>query len=121
MSGWLREFVEDRRARARDDLASALVHATTDDGAPALSTSETVTMIGTILSAGSSTTDGLINSTDVQPRTAGQRRQPSSGDPAGLRWRASRQSLVMAMRPRGRQPDWVGRRAVWRPDPASAS
>ena len=60
MSAWLREFVEDRRARPRDDLASALVHATTDDGAPALSTSETVTMIGTILSAGSSTTAHFI-------------------------------------------------------------
>ncbi|URM93827.1 hypothetical protein LUW76_05545 [Actinomadura madurae] len=56
MSTWLREFVEERRENPRDDLASALVHATTDEGFPVLSTPETVTMIGTILSAGSSTT-----------------------------------------------------------------
>lgn len=60
MSRWLRGFVEERRLHPREDLASALVHATTDDGQPALSTAETVTMIGTILSAGSSTTAHFI-------------------------------------------------------------
>ncbi|MFI5613391.1 cytochrome P450 [Amycolatopsis sp. NPDC051903] len=60
MSSWLREFVEERRARPRDDLASALVHATSDNGHPALSTAETVTMIGTVLSAGSTTTAHFI-------------------------------------------------------------
>lgn len=60
MSNWLREFVEERRREPRDDLASALVHATTDDGHRVLSTAETVTMIGTILSAGSSTTAHFI-------------------------------------------------------------
>lgn len=60
MSDWLRDFVEQRRESPRDDLASALVHATTDEGFPVLSTPETVTMIGTILSAGSSTTAHFI-------------------------------------------------------------
>ncbi|WP_024934888.1 cytochrome P450 [Actinomadura welshii] len=60
MSTWLREFVEERRENPRDDLASALVHATTDEGFPVLSTPETVTMIGTILSAGSSTTSHFL-------------------------------------------------------------
>jgi cytochrome P450 len=60
MSAWLREFVERRRSEPSDDLTSALVHATSDDGGPALSTSETVAMIGTILSAGSSTTAHFI-------------------------------------------------------------
>ncbi len=59
-SGWLREFVESRRLQPRDDLASALVHAMSDDGTPVLSTSEVVNLIGTILSAGSSTTVNFI-------------------------------------------------------------
>lgn len=57
---WLREFVEERRAHPQDDLASGLVHAQTDDGDPALSTGEVVTMIGTFLSAGTSTTAHFI-------------------------------------------------------------
>ena len=61
MSAWLREFVEERRTRPRDDLASALVHARSDDAdEPALSTSEVIMMIATILSAGSSTTAHFI-------------------------------------------------------------
>jgi cytochrome P450 len=60
MSTWLRDFVEERRSNPQDDLTSALVQATTDDGEPALSTAETVAMIGTILSAGSSTTAHFI-------------------------------------------------------------
>jgi cytochrome P450 len=59
-SRWLREFVESRRLKPRDDLASALVHALSDDGTPVLSTSEVVNLIGTILSAGSSTTVNFI-------------------------------------------------------------
>jgi cytochrome P450 len=59
-SGWLREFVELRRVQPSDDLASALVHAVSDDGSPVLSTSEVVNLIGTILSAGSSTTVNFI-------------------------------------------------------------
>lgn len=59
-SGWLRDFVESRRKAPRDDLASALIAATSDDGSPALSTSEIVNLIGTILSAGSSTTVNFI-------------------------------------------------------------
>jgi cytochrome P450 len=59
-SGWLRDFVESRRKAPQDDLASALIAATSDDGSPALSTSEVVNLIGTILSAGSSTTVNFI-------------------------------------------------------------
>jgi cytochrome P450 len=55
-NGWLQAFVEERRSRPRDDLASALVHARGDNGEPALTTAEVVAMIGTILSAGTSTT-----------------------------------------------------------------
>jgi cytochrome P450 len=58
--GWLRDFVESRRKAPQDDLASALITATTDDGSPALSTSEIVNLVGTILSAGSSTTVNFI-------------------------------------------------------------
>lgn len=60
MSDWLREFVEQRRSTPQDDLTSTLVHATTDDGQPSLTTSEVITMIGTVLSAGSSTTAHFI-------------------------------------------------------------
>ena len=59
-NNWLYEFVEERRADPKDDLTSGLVHAETDDGQPALSTGEVVTMIGTFLSAGTSTTAHFI-------------------------------------------------------------
>lgn len=59
-SAWLREFVESRRADPTDDLTTALVYAVSDDGAPVLTTSEVVNLIGTILSAGSSTTVNFI-------------------------------------------------------------
>ena len=59
-NNWLHEFVEERRADPKDDLTSGLVHAETDDGQPALSTGEVVTMIGTFLSAGTSTTAHFI-------------------------------------------------------------
>jgi cytochrome P450 len=57
---WLRAFVEERREAPRDDVTSGLVHATTDDGEPALTTDEVIGLIGTILSAGSSTTAHLL-------------------------------------------------------------
>jgi cytochrome P450 len=59
-NNWIHEFVEERRADPKDDLTSGLVHAETDDGQPALSTGEVVTMIGTFLSAGTSTTAHFI-------------------------------------------------------------
>lgn len=59
-NNWIHEFVEQRRASPKDDLTSGLVHAETDDGQPALSTAEVVTMIGTFLSAGTSTTAHFI-------------------------------------------------------------
>lgn len=59
-NGWLGEFVEERRTEPRDDLASDLVNATADDGEPALSTPEVIALIGTILSAGTSTTAHFI-------------------------------------------------------------
>lgn len=59
-NNWLHDFVEERREDPRDDLASGLIHAETDDGEPALSTAEVVTMIGTFLSAGTSTTGHFI-------------------------------------------------------------
>lgn len=55
-NGWLHEFVEERRADPREDLASALVHAQGADGAPALDNAEVVSLFATILSAGTSTT-----------------------------------------------------------------
>jgi cytochrome P450 len=59
-SGWLHELVESRREHPQDDLASALVQERSDDGAPALTTSEVVNLLGTILSAGSSTTVNFL-------------------------------------------------------------
>lgn len=59
-AGWLEEFVEERRARPQGDLTSELVHATTDDLSPALSTPEVVSLIATVLSAGSSTTANML-------------------------------------------------------------
>jgi len=57
---WLVEFVESRRAAPTDDLTSVLVTAEEADGAPALSTADVVSLIATILSAGSSTTANFI-------------------------------------------------------------
>lgn len=59
-TAWLRGFVEERRESPQDDVTSGLVHATTDDGQPALTTDEVIGLIGTILSAGSSTTANLL-------------------------------------------------------------
>lgn len=57
---WLRAFVEERRTQPRDDLASALVHATTPEGDPALSMQEILGLIATIIAAGSTSTAHLI-------------------------------------------------------------
>jgi cytochrome P450 len=57
---WLRGFIAERRAAPRDDLASALIHAQTDDGDPALSTAEVVSLIASILNAGTATTANFL-------------------------------------------------------------
>jgi len=57
---WLRAFVEERREHPREDLASALLHARTPEGDPALSMQEILGLIATILSAGSTSTAHLI-------------------------------------------------------------
>jgi cytochrome P450 len=59
-NSWLLDFVEDRRASPREDYASLLVHAQSDDGAPALSTFEVVRILGSVISAGLDTTSSLI-------------------------------------------------------------
>lgn len=57
---WLRGFVEERRADPRDDLTSALITATGDDGEPALTTSEVTSLIAAILNAGTATTANFL-------------------------------------------------------------
>jgi cytochrome P450 len=57
---WLRGFIDERRAAPRDDLASALIHAQTDDGDPALSTAEVMSLIASILNAGTATTANFL-------------------------------------------------------------
>lgn len=57
---WLRGFIAERRERPRDDLASALIHAQDDDGDPALSTAEVMSLIASILNAGTATTANFL-------------------------------------------------------------
>lgn len=57
---WLREFVEEHREHPSDDLVSALIDARDKDGAPALSTPDVVSLVGTILAAGTSTTANFL-------------------------------------------------------------
>jgi cytochrome P450 len=57
---FIRSFVEDRRLTPRDDLTSDLVHATSDDGEPSLSTYEVICVIAGIVAAGSDTTSILL-------------------------------------------------------------
>lgn len=57
---WLREFVDERRQAPRDDLASALIGAQDQDGDEVLSTNGVVSLISTILAAGTSTTARFI-------------------------------------------------------------
>jgi cytochrome P450 len=59
-TAWLVDFVEDRRRAPREDLTSELLAATAEDGSPALSTHDVVSLLSTILSAGSSTTTNFI-------------------------------------------------------------
>ena len=96
-NSWLHDFVEERRVHPRDDLASGLVHAQTDDGEPALSTGEVVTMIGTFLSAGTSTTAHfipllvreLLRRPEVWERVRGDRELIARAVEEGLRHRTS--------------------------------
>jgi cytochrome P450 len=96
-NNWLYDFVEERRANPRDDLTSGLVHAETDDGEPALSTSEVVVMIGTFLSAGTSTTAHfipllvreLLRRPDVWKRVRADRELIARSVEEGLRHRTS--------------------------------
>jgi cytochrome P450 len=60
MLEWLHGFIEERRGEPRDDLTSALLHATTDDGEPALSTEEVVAFLNSLLVAGVDTTANFI-------------------------------------------------------------
>jgi cytochrome P450 len=58
--GWMHAFIEERRADPRDDLTSALVHATSDDGEPALTTNEVIGVINANLVAGIETTASML-------------------------------------------------------------
>jgi cytochrome P450 len=53
---WMRDFIEERRARPQLDLTSALIHAQSDDGEPALSTDEVIGVLNSNLTAGIETT-----------------------------------------------------------------
>ena len=94
---WLHDFVEERRLHPRDDFTSGLVLAETDDGEPALSTGEVVTMIGTFLSAGTSTTAHfipllvreLLRRPDVWERLRADRELIAPAVEEGLRYRTS--------------------------------
>ena len=57
---YIRAFVEERRANPQDDLTSSLVHATSDDGDPSLSTFEVICVLAGIVAAGSDTTSVLL-------------------------------------------------------------
>jgi cytochrome P450 len=57
---WMRQFVDERREHPREDLTSALVHATSDDGDPTLSTDEVIAVLNGNLTAGTETTAALI-------------------------------------------------------------
>jgi cytochrome P450 len=54
------ELVEERRANPRDDLITALVQATGDDGEPALPTNRIVTHVTEMIAAGNDTTANLM-------------------------------------------------------------
>jgi cytochrome P450 len=56
----IRAFVDERRTSPRDDLTSDLVHASSDDGEPSLSTSEVISVLAGIVAAGSDTTSILL-------------------------------------------------------------
>jgi cytochrome P450 len=52
----MRAFIEERRRDPREDLTSALIHARTDDGEPALTTDEVIGVLNSNLVAGIETT-----------------------------------------------------------------
>jgi len=52
MLAWMREFVEERRRDPQPDLTSGLIHATTDDDEPALTTDEVIGVLNSNLVAG---------------------------------------------------------------------
>jgi cytochrome P450 len=56
MLAWMTDFVEERRAHPQADLTSALIHATSDNGEPALSTEEVIGVLNSNLTAGIETT-----------------------------------------------------------------
>jgi cytochrome P450 len=53
---WMRAFIEDRRRNPQEDLTSALIHATGDDGEPTLTDDEVIGVINSNLTAGIETT-----------------------------------------------------------------
>jgi cytochrome P450 len=53
---WMLKFIEQRREDPKDDLTSALIHARTDDGEPALTTEEVLGVVNSNLVAGVETT-----------------------------------------------------------------
>jgi cytochrome P450 len=59
-TAWLRTLVDERRETPQDDLITALIQASGKDDEPALTTTEVVGLIATILSAGTSTTANFI-------------------------------------------------------------
>lgn len=59
-NAWLQDFIVNRRANPENDLASALIHAVTPEGDPALSVQEVIGLIAAILGAGSTSTGHLI-------------------------------------------------------------
>lgn len=60
MMNFFTEYVEFRRAEPGDDLISALIHATTDEGDPALTTDEVIATLSAMMSAGIETTAVFI-------------------------------------------------------------
>ena len=57
---YFRRFLDDRRANPRDDLASAMVLATDDDGTPSMTYEQVLSHLIEITAAGSETTASLI-------------------------------------------------------------
>jgi cytochrome P450 len=60
MLRWLNDFVEQRRSSPQEDLISALVHARSPEGDPALSTAEVIAVLSSMMSAGIETTSVFI-------------------------------------------------------------
>lgn len=57
---WLRGFVESRREQPTDDLTSALLQAASEDGEPALTVPEVMSLIAGTLNAGTATTANFL-------------------------------------------------------------